>query len=59
MRKLKPGKKVVANGQTYKESVPESVVKALNLKDDIFVQEQRQETKQAEKHKHKQSGGNQ
>lgn len=36
MRKLIKGKQVVANGRTYKESVPESVIKALGLKDDIF-----------------------
>ncbi len=51
MRKLKKGKKVVANGRTYKESVPESVIKALNLSDDLFIQEKQQTEKHSKKNR--------
>ena len=50
-RKLKKGQSVVANGRTYKESVPDSVIEALKLKDDIFEAVAiKQEKQQHEKH---------
>lgn len=50
MRKLKKGKEVVANGRTYDKSVPESVIKSLNLSDDIFEQVATKHEKQHKRH---------
>lgn len=36
-RELKTGKNVCIGGRTYKGFVPESVIKAHGLKDDLFI----------------------